>query len=205
VSRSVFWREHKRAFDVFAASALAIITLPFLIFLGLVVGLVMGRPVLFQQERIGRAGRVFVMIKFRTMRHASGRDGRVLSDAERLTRFGSFLRSTSLDELPEIWNVLLGDMSFVGPRPLLPEYLPLYSSEQARRHEVRPGITGWAQINGRNAVSWPNRLAMDVWYVNNVSCLLDCRILFLTVVRVVSRSGVNAAGHATVEKFRGEG
>jgi lipopolysaccharide/colanic/teichoic acid biosynthesis glycosyltransferase len=153
--------------------------------------------------RPGLDGRPFVLFKFRTMRDATDGGGGALPDGERLTRFGSFLRSTSLDELPELWNVVRGDMSLVGPRPLLMEYLPLYTAEQARRHCVPPGVTGWAQVNGRNAASWDERLAMDVWYVENRSLKLDVRILLLTLRKVLAREGVSQPGHATVEHFRG--
>jgi lipopolysaccharide/colanic/teichoic acid biosynthesis glycosyltransferase len=144
------------------------------------------------------------MIKFRTMRNSVGPDGQPLSDAERLTAFGAFLRSTSLDELPELWNVLKGEMSLVGPRPLLMEYLPLYSPEQARRHEVRPGVTGWAQVNGRNAIGWAEKFALDVWYVDNRSLWLDLKIMVLTVLRIIRRDGITAEGSVTTEKFTGQ-
>lgn len=163
----------------------------------------MGAPVLFSQTRPGRHGKPFKMIKFRTMRDAIDADGRPLPDAERLTKLGRFLRSSSLDELPELWNVLKGDMSLVGPRPLLMEYLPLYSEEQARRHEVRPGVTGWAQVNGRNAISWDEKFALDVWYVDNRSLWLDLKIIWLTLRKVVKREGISAAGEATMSKFTG--
>lgn len=204
MTRAATWLRLKRAFDVLAAASVSIVLLPVIGALAIAVRLALGSPVLFRQERIGRGGRPFTMVKFRSMRDAVGVDGIALSDAERLTPFGRALRASSLDELPELWNVVVGDMSLVGPRPLLPEYLPLYSREQARRHEVRPGITGWAQVNGRNAVAWPERLAMDVWYVDHVSFLLDCRILVLTVLRVLKGSDVSAKGHVTVERFRGE-
>ena len=165
----------------------------------------MGPPALFRQQRPGRNGQPFILFKFRTMKDANGPDGQPLPDAERLTPLGEFIRRSSLDELPQLLNVLRGDMSLVGPRPLLMEYLPLYSARQARRHEVRPGITGWAQVNGRNALGWPDKLEMDVWYVENRSFLLDVKILLLTVGRVVSRSGISQPGAATMEKFRGEG
>ncbi|HRP09046.1 MAG TPA: sugar transferase [Gemmatimonadales bacterium] len=171
-----------------------------------IAGLVMlrlGAPVLFRQTRIGLHGRPFTLLKFRTMRHATGPDGKPLPDAERMTRFGSWLRSTSLDELPSLWNVVRGDMSLVGPRPLLPEYLPLYTLRQARRHEVRPGITGWAQANGRNAISWEERLEMDVWYVEHRCLALDFRILFMTIGAVLDRRGVSQPGHVTMDPFRG--
>lgn len=150
-------------------------------------------------------GKPFQMIKFRTMRNTTDADGRPLADADRLTKLGRFLRSSSLDELPELWNVLKGDMSLVGPRPLLMEYLPLYSPEQARRHEVRPGVTGWAQVNGRNAISWHEKFALDVWYVENRSLWLDLKIIWLTVRKVLKRDGISAAGEATMSKFTGNG
>ena len=163
----------------------------------------LGSPVFFRQTRPGLHGQPFEMVKFRTMTDARGPDGALLPDADRLTPFGRFLRATSLDELPELWNVLKGDMSLVGPRPLLMEYLPLYSLEQARRHEVRPGVTGWAQVNGRNAISWEEKFALDVWYVDHQSLWLDMRILWLTVKKVLVREGISAAGEATMGKFTG--
>ena len=163
----------------------------------------LGSPVFFRQTRPGRHGRPFDMIKFRTMTDARGPDGRLLPDADRLTAFGRFLRASSLDELPELLNVLKGDMSLVGPRPLLMEYLPLYSPEQARRHEVRPGVTGWAQVNGRNALSWADKFLLDVWYVDHRSLWLDIKILLLTVRKVLVREGISAAGEATMSKFTG--
>ncbi|QSQ24770.1 sugar transferase [Pyxidicoccus parkwayensis] len=163
----------------------------------------MGRPVLFRQTRPGRGGKSFQLVKFRTMRDARDADGRLLPDAERLTRMGRFLRSTSLDELPQLWNVLRGDMSLVGPRPLLVDYLPRYSPEQARRHDVLPGITGWAQVNGRNALDWPARFALDVWYVDHWSLALDARILGLTFLRVVQRQGIAPEGRETMYAFLG--
>lgn len=163
----------------------------------------MGRPALFRQVRPGLHGRPFEMIKFRTMRDATGPDGQPLPDADRLTAFGRWLRATSLDELPELWNVLKGDMSLVGPRPLLMEYLSLYTPEQARRHEVRPGITGWAQVNGRNALSWDQKFALDVWYVDRHTLWLDVKIIVLTLRRIVQGDGISAPGSATMEKFEG--
>ncbi len=163
----------------------------------------LGRPVLFRQERPGRHGRPFMMVKFRTMTDARDERGELLPDSERLTPFGQWLRSTSLDELPELWNVLRGEMSIVGPRPLLMRYLPLYNDRQRRRHEVRPGITGWAQVNGRNAVGWLERFEMDVWYVENRTLLLDLRIIALTLRKVIVREGISAAGEATMHEFRG--
>ncbi len=163
----------------------------------------MGSPVLFRQDRPGKDGRVFRLMKFRTMRDAKDKAGRDLPDAERLTPLGKFLRATSLDELPQLWHVLCGDMSLVGPRPLLVRYLDRYSPRQARRHDVKPGITGWAQVNGRNAVCWEKRLEMDVWYVENWSLALDLRILLLTLRKVFVREGISAAGEATMSEFMG--
>lgn len=163
----------------------------------------LGSPVIFSQVRPGLHGKPFKMVKFRTMLDAFDAEGNPLPDSQRMTRFGSFLRSSSLDELPELWNVLKGDMSLVGPRPLLMEYLPFYSQEQYRRHEVRPGVTGWAQVNGRNALSWEDKFRLDVWYVDNRSFWLDCKILFLTVKKVLARDGISADGEATMTKFTG--
>ncbi|MHA6161343.1 sugar transferase [Pseudomonas sichuanensis] len=163
----------------------------------------LGSPVIFSQVRPGLGGKPFKMVKFRTMRDAFDADGNPLPDSQRMTAFGSFLRASSLDELPELWNVLKGDMSLVGPRPLLMEYLPLYSPEQYRRHEVRPGVSGWAQVNGRNALSWEDKFKLDVWYVDNRSIWLDFKIIFLTLKKVVVRDGINAAGEATMSKFTG--
>lgn len=193
----------KRLFDfAVALIALATLAVPLLV-LAVAVRARLGSPVLFTQVRPGLHGRPFRMVKFRTMTDARGADGELLPDAQRLPAFGRFLRSTSLDELPELWNVLRGEMSLVGPRPLLMEYLPLYTPEQARRHEVRPGITGWAQVNGRNALSWEDRFRLDVWYVDNRSLWLDLRILWLTVRKVLVREGISAQGEATMSKFTG--
>lgn len=164
----------------------------------------LGAPVLFRQVRPGLHGRPFEMIKFRTMRNVTDATGDLLPDAERLTSFGRWLRATSLDELPELWNVLKGDMSLVGPRPLLMEYLPLYSSEQARRHDVLPGITGWAQVHGRNAISWEEKFALDVWYVEHQSFSLDLRILYLTSYKIFRKEGISAPGSATMPVFNGK-
>ena len=194
----------KRLLDI-VVSALALVVLaPIIAVIAIAVRRSLGSPVIFAQDRPGKDGRVFRMYKFRTMLDATDMDGRQLPDEERLTPLGLRLRSTSLDELPEFWNVLKGDMSLVGPRPLLVNYLDLYTPEQARRHEVRPGITGWAQVNGRNALEWGDRLAMDVWYVDNHSLLLDLRILLRTVTQVLKRHGVSAEGHATMPEFKGE-
>ena len=193
----------KRLFDILGAVLGLLILLPIIVTLAWQVRRKLGSPVLFRQTRPGLHGKPFQLIKFRTMRNAIGLDGRPLPDSERMTSFGSFLRSASLDELPELWNVLKGDMSLVGPRPLLMEYLPLYSLEQARRHEVRPGVTGWAQVNGRNALSWEEKFRLDVWYVDNHSFWLDLKILALTVKKVFVREGISAAGEVTMTYFTG--
>ncbi len=195
----------KRLFDLVLVLGSAPLWLPLLAVVAVLVRVKLGAPVLFAQRRPGLGGREFTLRKFRTMTDARGADGTLLPDAERLPRFGRLLRSTSLDELPELLNVLRGEMSLVGPRPLLPEYLPLYSPEQARRHEVLPGITGWAQVKGRNAISWPEVFAHDVWYVDNANPLLDLAILWLTVAAVLGRKGVTEAGSATRTPFRGQG
>ena len=193
----------KRLFDFFAAFlGLLLLALPLLCLIFL-VRIKLGSPVFFRQVRPGMNGKPFEMIKFRTMTDECGPDGQLLPDAVRLSPFGRFLRSTSLDELPELWNVLRGDMSLVGPRPLLMEYLPLYNSEQVRRHEVRPGVTGWAQVNGRNAISWEEKFKLDTWYVQNQSFWLDIKILWLTVKKVLVRDGISATGEATMSKFTG--
>jgi lipopolysaccharide/colanic/teichoic acid biosynthesis glycosyltransferase len=195
----------KRLFDLIAAGTLLLVLLPVILITALLVGLQMGRPLLFRQVRPGLGERPFEMLKFRTMRDAYDSGGNLLADAERLTRLGRFLRSSSIDELPELWNVLAGDMSLVGPRPLLMEYLPRYTAEQARRHEVRPGITGWAQVNGRNALGWEQKFALDIWYVDNRSLWLDIKILWMTVAKVLRREGIAADGEATMPKFEGAG
>ena len=193
----------KRLLDFTSALlGLVLLALPLLVLMAL-VRTKLGSPVFFRQTRPGLQGRPFEMVKFRTMTDECGPDGVLLPDAERLTPFGRFLRATSLDELPELWNVLRGDMSLVGPRPLLMEYLPLYTPEQARRHEVRPGVTGWAQVNGRNALSWEEKFALDVWYVDHQSLALDVRILWLTARKVLAREGISAAGEATMGRFTG--
>lgn len=195
----------KRALDIWGAAIGLIIFSPVLIVISLVIRAQMGSPVLFRQFRPGMHGKPFQMIKFRTMREAVGPDGTLLPDGERMTSIGRFLRSSSLDELPELWNVLKGDMSLVGPRPLLMEYLPLYLPEQARRHEVRPGVTGWAQVNGRNAISWDEKFVLDVWYVDNQSLWLDLKIIWFTIRQVIKRDGISSAGEATMSKFTGNG
>lgn len=193
----------KRFFDVLAASIGLLLLSPVLVVLAVLIALRLGRPVLFTQTRPGLHGMPFRMLKFRSMTSTCDSNGNLLPDEQRLTPFGQRLRSTSLDELPGLWAVFKGDMSLVGPRPLLMEYLPLYSLEQARRHEARPGITGWAQVNGRNAISWEEKFALDVWYVENQSLWLDIKILMLTVKKVFVREGISAAGEATMSKFTG--
>lgn len=193
----------KRIFDILFVLVFALPVLFVAVIVSLLVMLYIGRPVLFSQQRPGLNGKPFTMYKFRSMSDARDETGELLPDEHRLTSFGRLLRSTSLDELPGLWSVVKGDMSLVGPRPLLMEYLPLYSSEQSRRHEVRPGLTGWAQINGRNALNWEDRFKLDVWYVNNQSFWLDLKILFLTVKKVVKKDGISAEGEATMTKFTG--
>lgn len=193
----------KRIFDIIFSSMALVIFMPLLTIVAFKVKKNLGTPVLFKQIRPGLHGEPFEMIKFRTMKDAIDKEGNLLPDKERLTPFGQKLRSTSLDELPELWNVLKGDMSLVGPRPLLMEYLPLYDEFQARRHEVRPGITGWAQVNGRNAISWQQKFAYDVWYVKNRSLFLDIKILFLTIKKVFVSEGISQEGHVTMKPFEG--
>lgn len=193
----------KRLFDILASVAGLIILSPVILVIALLIHKRIGSPILFRQVRPGIGGKPFEMVKFRTMRDAVDAYGNPLPDAERMTDFGRFLRASSLDELPELWNVVIGDMSLVGPRPLLMEYLPLYDELQARRHDVRPGVTGWAQINGRNALSWDEKFALDIWYVNNKSLWLDLKIIFLTVKKVLIRDGISAAGEVTMPKFTG--
>jgi lipopolysaccharide/colanic/teichoic acid biosynthesis glycosyltransferase len=193
----------KVVLDRVAAAAGLLVVSPVLAAVALAIRLRMGAPVFFIQERPGLGGRPFRVVKFRTMRDAAGPDGRPLADSARLTGLGRFLRAASLDELPQLWNVLRGDLSLVGPRPLLVQYLSRYTAEQARRHEVLPGITGWAQVNGRNAVSWEERFALDVWYVDNWSLALDLKILALTAMRVLRRDGIAREGHVTMPEFMG--
>lgn len=193
----------KRLFDFFVALCAILTLLPVIVIVALLVRFKLGSPILFTQDRPGLHGKTFKMMKFRTMLDAKDKQGNLLPDDERMTPFGTFLRSTSLDELPGLFNVLKGDMSLVGPRPLLVQYLPLYNAEQARRHNVRPGITGWAQVNGRNAISWEQKFKLDVWYVDNQSFWLDLKILFLTVKKVFVREGISADGHVTIEPFKG--
>lgn len=194
----------KRLFDLtFALIALVLLS-PVILIIAILVRVFLGTPIIFRQQRPGYKGRPFFLYKFRSMTNRLAPDGSLLPDARRLTGFGRLLRSLSLDELPELFNILRGEMSFVGPRPLLMEYLPLYSPEQARRHAVMPGLTGWAQVNGRNAIDWETRFKMDVWYVDNWSFWLDIRIILLTFWKVLSREGVNQEGQSTVEYFKGE-
>ena len=193
----------KRLFDIVCSLIGLLVLTPVIIIVALFIAIKLGRPVFFFQNRPGLRGKPFKMVKFRTMLDAVDKSGKPLPDSERMTRFGTLLRNLSLDELPELWNVLRGDMSLVGPRPLLMEYLPLYSEEQMRRHEVCPGITGWAQVNGRNSVSWNEKFELDIWYVNNQSFWLDMKILFMTVKKVLVRDGISEDGHVTAKKFEG--
>lgn len=193
----------KRLFDIFVSFSALVFLSPVIFIVSRKIAKNLGKPVLFRQKRPGLHGDIFEMIKFRSMRDAIDENSNPLSDSERLTPFGEKLRSSSLDELPGLWNVLKGDMSLVGPRPLLVEYLPLYSKEQAKRHNIRPGITGWAQVNGRNAISWEDKFKLDVWYVENQSLWLDIKILFLTVKKVFVKEGISADGEATMSKFEG--
>jgi lipopolysaccharide/colanic/teichoic acid biosynthesis glycosyltransferase len=194
----------KRIFDIAVSVFFLVLTLPLALIVAALVYWRLGSPVLLRQLRPGLHGRLFTLYKFRSMTQQCDESGNLLPDARRLTRFGRFLRATSFDELPELWNVIRGDMSLVGPRPLLPEYLPLYTAGQARRHEVLPGITGWAQVNGRNTLSWDDNFALDVWYVDNRSFRLDLKILLLTLWKVVSREGISQQGHVTRERFDGK-
>ena len=193
----------KRLFDVIGSIVGLILFSPIMVVLYFLIRRNMGNPAFFRQARPGKDGKPFELIKFRSMKDAVDKDGNQLSDAERISSLGAKLRSSSADELPEFWSVLKGEMSLVGPRPLLMEYLPLYSTEQARRHEVRPGITGWAQINGRNALTWEEKFALDIWYVDNQSLWLDIKIIFMTIKKVLIRDGIAAEGEATMPKFQG--
>lgn len=198
-------RAVKRAFDIVASATALLLLSPAIALVALCVRVRLGSPVFFRQLRPGLKGKPFRMVKFRTMSELVDEGGAPLADSQRLTRLGSILRMYSLDELPELWNVLRGDMSVVGPRPLLMEYLPLYSPDQNRRHDVRPGLTGWAQVNGRNAISWEQKFALDIWYVDHRTFWLDLKIIVLTVIAVLRREGISAAGEATMPKFTGGG
>lgn len=193
----------KRMLDIIF-SVLAMVSLfPFMVIISFIIYIKLGSPILFTQERVGKNGKIFKMIKFRSMLNTTDKNGNLLSDGERLTTFGRTLRSTSIDELPELINVIKGDMSLVGPRPLLVEYISLYSERQFKRHEVLPGLTGWAQINGRNCISWSKKFELDVWYVQNWSLLLDFKIVMMTIVKVFKRSGINQDDNVPMEKFTG--
>ena len=193
----------KRLFDLLAASIGVIVLLPVIIIVAVLVRVNLGSPILFRQQRPGYKGRPFYILKFRTMTNRLNPDGSLLADTERLTRFGRFLRSTSLDELPELFNILRGEKSAVGPRPLLMEYLPLYSPEQSRRHDMPPGLTGWAQVNGRNALTWQDKFKLDIWYVDHWNFWLDIQIIFMTIGKTIKREGIAQEGQATAEKFTG--
>ncbi len=193
----------KRLFDFVVAFSVLVVLLPLIVLVAIFIRVKLGAPILFTQNRPGYHGKIFKMLKFRSMLDGKDTHGKLLPDNERMTKFGAFLRATSLDELPGLINVIKGDMSLVGPRPLLVQYLPLYNSEQATRHNVRPGITGWAQVNGRNAISWDEKFKLDVWYVKNQSFWLDVKILLLTVKKVFVREGISAEGHVTIEPFTG--
>jgi sugar transferase EpsL len=199
----MYRRWGKRAIDIAGASAALLVLSPVLLVGALVVALRLGRPVLFKQKRAGLGSRAFNVLKFRSMTDAKGPDGTLRPDSERLTPLGVFLRESSIDELPSLLNVLKGEMSLIGPRPFIYDYVDLYTPEQARRHDVRPGITGWAQVNGRNALSWEEKFRLDVWYVDNVSLWLDIKIVFLTLKKLIIRDGISAPGSATMERFRG--
>jgi sugar transferase EpsL len=191
----------KRLFDIIVSLTLIILLAPLILFIALLIWVTMGRPILFRQRRVGYKGQVFTIYKFRTMTEERDEHGNLLPDEQRLTRFGRFLRETSLDELPELFNVLKGDMSLVGPRPLLVEYLPYYTPEERKRHNMRPGITGWAQVNGRNAITWDQKLALDVWYVDNWSLWLDFKIILMTIIKVIKREGISTDGYATAPRL----
>jgi sugar transferase EpsL len=193
----------KRIFDLFVGGLIISATFPILLVTAILIYFMLGSPILFRQVRPGHHKRPFKLIKFRTMTSDKDKDGFCLPDKRRITHFGKILRSSSIDELPEFWNVLKGDMSLVGPRPLLMEYLPLYNARQARRHEVKPGLTGWAQVNGRNALSWEEKFELDVWYVDHQSLCLDLKIIGLTMWKILKREGIRHPGHATTEEFTG--
>jgi lipopolysaccharide/colanic/teichoic acid biosynthesis glycosyltransferase len=201
--RSLYQRLGKRLFDLLLTVPILILISPLMLLIGLCSLLFLDRPVLFKQGRIGYWGKHFILFKFRSMREIRDRSGRPLPDQARLSLYGRLLRGTSLDEFPTFWNVLKGDLSLVGPRPLLPEYLPRYTAFQQRRHEVKPGITGWAQVNGRNGLTWEQKFELDVWYVDHWSLWLDAKILWMTMLQVLRRDGISQAGHATMPEFMG--
>lgn len=201
--KKTFALKVKRLVDVVGALVGLVALSPVMAVIALLILAIMGKPILFRQERAGKDGKPFILYKFRTMLDLRDENGQLLPDEKRLTRFGKFLRNTSLDELPEFWSVLKGDMSLVGPRPLPVRYLSRYTKEQARRHEVKPGITGWAQVNGRNAISWEEKFRYDVWYVDHWSLYLDCKILLMTIGKVIRREGISAKGYATMPEFKG--
>lgn len=203
MTKRLYRKIFKRTIDLLASFVGLLIVLPLFLVLIPAIAIQNEGPIFFKQTRPGLSGRLFRLLKFRTMKGLCNEKGRLLSDRERLTRTGKFMRSFSLDELPQLFNVLIGDMSLVGPRPLLPEYLTLYNNRQARRHDVRPGITGWAQVNGRNDISWEEKLEMDVWYIDHISFTLDIKILLLTLVKVIKREGITSPNYATAERFKG--
>ncbi|MDA9237676.1 sugar transferase [Planktomarina sp.] len=194
----------KKTFDITLCILLIPIFLPIGIVVACLIYVLQGRPIFFSQKRVGKKGRIFVLYKFRSMQNRTGENAFEHEDKDRMTRLGMFLRSVSLDEIPQILNIIIGDMSFIGPRPLLPEYLPLYSRFQRRRHEVLPGITGWAQIKGRNELSWDKKFELDVWYVDNQTFWIDVKIVFFTIIKVILRTGISAEGQATMQKFKGD-
>ena len=203
ITRNIYYAFGKRVFDLLLTFPALLLLLPVLFVVAVLVRWNLGSPIFYKQKRPGKDGIPFMLYKFRTMRDEKDKNGTLLPDDKRLTRLGKFLRSTSIDELPELWNVLKGDMSLVGPRPLLMQYLDRYTPEQARRHEVKPGITGWAQINGRNAITWEEKFKLDVWYVDNRSLWLDVKIIFMTIWKILKRQGINQPGQATMKEFRG--
>jgi lipopolysaccharide/colanic/teichoic acid biosynthesis glycosyltransferase len=200
--RNLYRKVGKRIFDIFLALFLFIFMSPIFVIVGFLIFIFMGRPIIFKQERPGLNGKLFTIFKFRTMNNSSSENGVLAQDSERITYLGKVLRSSSIDELPEIWNILTGKMSFVGPRPLLVEYLNIYSAQQSRRHEVKPGLTGWAQINGRNNISWEDKFNLDIWYVDNVSFMLDLKILLKTITYIIKKEGVTSKNHVTSPKFK---
>lgn len=200
--RNLYREVSKRIFDIFLALFLFIFMSPIFVIVGFLIFIFMGKPIIFKQERPGLNGKLFTIFKFRTMNNSTDENGVLVQDSERITYLGKVLRSSSIDELPEIWNILTGKMSFVGPRPLLVEYLDLYSAQQSRRHEVKPGLTGWAQVNGRNNISWEDKFNLDIWYVDKVSFMLDLKIILKTITYIIKREGVTSKNHVTSPKFK---